>query len=80
MEIAFEPKGVCPSRMVVEIDDDGIITRFDSSGGCDGNMKGIQKLVINRKADEVAALLEGITCGKKNTSCPDQISKLLSRR
>ncbi|MFV0399605.1 MAG: TIGR03905 family TSCPD domain-containing protein [Oscillospiraceae bacterium] len=70
------PKGVCSRRFAIEIED-GIVRSLEVEGGCDGNSKGIARLVQGRSADELIGLLEGITCEGKPTSCPDQLSKAL---
>jgi len=56
---------------------DGIITSCTFIGGCHGNTQGIAKLVTGRPVDEVIALLDGIKCGSRPTSCPDQLAKAL---
>lgn len=56
---------------------DGIVTSCQFIGGCDGNTKGVAKLVIGRPVDEVINLLQGIDCGGRGTSCPDQLAKAL---
>lgn len=76
MEYIFKPHGVCSREMRVEIDD-GIIRRVEVKGGCDGNLKGISKLLVGMPAKEAAERLSGIRCGFKNTSCPDQLSKAI---
>ena len=77
MVYTFAPQGVCSQKMVVEIDEQGIIQNFEAMGGCNGNLKGIGSLVEGMKVDEVITRLEGTTCGMKATSCPDQIAKNL---
>ena len=68
--------GVCPKWMNLEIEN-GVITELDVAGGCDGNLKGLKTLLIGAKAEDVAERLQGITCGRKSTSCPDQIAKAI---
>ena len=60
----------------IELDGD-IIKDVTFTGGCDGNLKGISKLIKGMKASDVIEKLEGTTCGFKDTSCPDQLSKAL---
>lgn len=62
--------------MRVEVED-GIIRQVKVIGGCDGNLKGISKLLVGMRAEDAIEKLEGIRCGFKNTSCPDQLSKAL---
>ena len=76
MEHIFRPRGVCSREMKVEITD-GIIRRVEVKGGCDGNLKGISRLVVGMRAEDVIERLEGIRCGFKPTSCPDQLSRAL---
>jgi len=60
-----------------EISDGGLIESLIIEGGCNGNSKGISSLVKGRRAEEIIALLEGTRCGRKSTSCPDQIAIML---
>ncbi len=73
MNFTYKTKGTCAAFINFEIND-GILTNVSFQGGCNGNLKAISKLVEGKKADEVAALLKGNTCGMKNTSCADQLS------
>lgn len=72
----YIPKGVCSRMITIEVEDD-IIKSVTFKGGCDGNLKGISKLAVGRKKDEVIELLKGTRCGFKNTSCPDQLARAL---
>jgi len=69
----YQTKGTCSRQINLDIHD-GIIQDIEIVGGCDGNLKGIAKLVCGKDAIEVAQQLEGISCGTKKTSCPDQIA------
>jgi uncharacterized protein (TIGR03905 family) len=74
--ITYTPHGVCARKITITVDGDTIAdVHFD--GGCEGNHAGIERLVKGRKVDEVATLLDGTTCGRRPTSCPDQLSKAL---
>lgn len=73
----YKTSGTCSSSIELEIDDNHIIRKVAFTGGCNGNLKGVSRLVEGRKAEEVADLLAGTTCGFKNTSCPDQLSKAI---
>lgn len=73
----YTPKGVCSRQMIFEIEDDGTIASLQVIGGCNGNLKGISALVKGQKAEDVIARLDGIQCGMKPTSCPDQIAQAL---
>ena len=70
----YKTKGTCSQLINIDIDQDHIIRSVSFTGGCNGNLSGISRLVIGRNAEEVADLLEGTTCGYKSTSCPDQLS------
>lgn len=79
MRVEYVPKGVCSRKMIVDVDENGTIREAKIMGGCNGNLQGITKLVIGRKAQEVIDLLAGIKCGFKDTSCPAQLSIALKR-
>ena len=76
MTIQYKTKGVCSQMMNVKIEN-GVIQNVEILGGCHGNLQGISKLVQGMPAEDAAARLEGIKCGYKATSCPDQLSKAL---
>lgn len=75
--ITYTPHGVCARRITVSVDDEGIIQDVAFVGGCDGNHKGIIRLIKGMPAKKVAELLKGTTCGWRKTSCPDQLAKAL---
>ena len=77
MKGEYIPSGVCSTLIEYEINDDNTIKSLKVTNGCNGNLKGISKLVEGRDVDEVIDTLDGIKCGYKNTSCPDQIAKAL---
>ncbi len=72
----YKTNGVCSSKIILDLDGD-TIENMQVINGCNGNLKGISALVKGRKADEVISALDGITCGMKQTSCPDQIARAL---
>ena len=72
----FYPEGVCSMMIEIELDGD-TIKDVVFTGGCNGNLSGISKLIKGMKAEEVIEKLEGTRCGFKDTSCPDQLSKAL---
>lgn len=76
MKYIYRPEGVCSTEMIFEIENN-IIKSLKVMNGCNGNLKGISKLVVEMNIDEVISRLKGIECGFKNTSCPDQIAKAL---
>ena len=73
MHYTFNPKGVCSVRIDFEINDD-TITDVSFTGGCNGNLKAISKLVNGMKVDDIERILKGNTCGMRNTSCADQFA------
>ena len=74
---AFTPSPmVCSRRITLELDGD-VIESVEFFGGCPGNLTGISRLLKGRQAGEVIALLEGVHCGPKPTSCPDQLASAL---
>ena len=77
--VEYRPMGVCSNKMVVECDENEVITKVQIVGGCSGNSLGVSKLCVGRKIDEVINDLEGVRCGAKSTSCPDQLSKALKK-
>ncbi|MBO5929894.1 MAG: TIGR03905 family TSCPD domain-containing protein [Clostridia bacterium] len=77
MEYTYRPKGVCSMQIKFEMEGDGVVKNIRFLGGCSGNTQGVARLAENRKADEVIALLSGIRCGGKGTSCPDQLAEAL---
>ena len=76
MEHIYRPRGVCSREMRVEVEG-GIIRRVEVIGGCNGNLKGISRLLVGMRAEDAIEKLEGVRCGFKPTSCPDQLSKAL---
>ena len=74
---SYTPRGVCASKIDFEITDDGKIRNVSFYRGCNGNTKGISALVEGMKVEDVIARLEGIRCGMRSTSCPDQLAKAL---
>ncbi|MBO5123373.1 MAG: TIGR03905 family TSCPD domain-containing protein [Oscillospiraceae bacterium] len=79
MTYTYTPRGVCSRRMVVELSDSGVIENVRIDGGCSGNLQGISRLVVGMKAEEAIARMEGISCGGKPTSCPDQLAQALRK-
>ena len=74
----YSVKGVC-SRLVKFDLNDGRVYNVEFLGGCNGNLKGIAKLVEGMEAQDVINRLKGTTCGFKNTSCPDQFAHALEQ-
>lgn len=76
MTIQYTPRGVCSRAFTIQVED-GAIRSVQIVGGCDGNLKGISSLLQGMPVDEAVRRLEGIRCGGKATSCPDQIAQAL---
>lgn len=74
--MTYKTSGVCSKKIDFEIED-GKLRNVSFTGGCHGNLQGIGRLVEGMEVDEVISRLEGIRCGFKNTSCPDQLAKAL---
>ena len=75
----FYPEGVCSMMIEIELDGD-VIKDVVFTGGCNGNLSGISKLIKGMKAEDVIERLEGTTCGPNPTSCPDQLCQALKSR
>lgn len=75
---SYNPVGVCSKKIDFEIKDNKI-ERVIFTGGCPGNLLGISKLVEGMDVKEAIQRLKGITCGGKDTSCPDQLATALER-
>lgn len=73
----YRTKGTCSTLIDLDVDENHIIQNVAFTGGCNGNLQGISKLVKGRKAEEVIGILEGTRCGFKKTSCPDQLARAL---
>lgn len=76
MEFTYRTKGTCSREIHFEVEN-GIVKNLQFIGGCHGNLQGISKLVEGMNIDDVIARTEGICCGPKSTSCPDQLSAAL---
>ena len=74
MHKTYVTKGVCSRQIDIELDENGIITECKFLGGCNGNTQGVAALVIGMSAKDAIARLEGIKCGPRATSCPDQLA------
>lgn len=78
MKITYRPNGVCSQLMDIEVED-GKIESVKITGGCSGNLQGISSLLKGMDVDEAISRMEGIRCGIKATSCPDQIAQALKQ-
>ena len=71
-------EGVCAKEIGFEIVD-GIISKVNFFGGCDGNTKGLENLIVGSYVEDIIKKLEGIDCRGRGTSCPDQLAKILKK-
>ena len=78
MKHTFKTNGTCASQVSFELED-GTVKNVAFTGGCNGNLKAIAKLVEGMDADKVVELLKGNTCGFKHTSCADQLAEALAK-
>ena len=78
MKITYRPKGVCSKLMDIDVED-GRIESVKVTGGCSGNLQGISSLLKGMDVDDAISRMEGIRCGVKATSCPDQIAQALKQ-
>lgn len=76
--IKYQTKGTCSKEITVVVEDD-VIKQVGFLGGCNGNLKGISSLLVDMKINDAIKRLKGITCGDKNTSCPDQVALCLEQ-
>ena len=74
MRYIYKTKGTCSVEISFDINDD-IITNISFLGGCNGNLKAIAKLVEGMKVEEIEEKLKGNTCGRRDTSCADQLAR-----
>ena len=78
-QVLYKTHGTCSQFIDVALDDEGRISHCYFHGGCDGNLQGIWRLVKGQKIDDVINRLDGIRCGDKPTSCPDQLCRALEQ-
>ncbi len=76
MHYIYNTTGTCSKQILLDVED-GVINDVKFLGGCNGNLQGISKLVKGQKVEDIIDKLQGIKCGMKDTSCPDQLSKAL---
>ena len=76
MQYEYRTKGTCSQRIIFEIENN-ILKNVQFIGGCNGNLKGISSLVEGMNVEDVISRVEGIHCGMKATSCPDQLARAL---
>ena len=76
MKYTYRTKGTCSSTISFDLTD-GIISDVSFTGGCNGNLKAISKLVEGKNVEEIMKILRGNTCGPRATSCADQLSRAI---
>lgn len=77
--IQYETRGTCSKLIDVTCDENNIIQQVFFLGGCNSNLQGISQLVRGQHIDDVMKRLNGIRCGTKGTSCPDQLCRALEQ-
>lgn len=78
MQFEYKTKGTCSQQIIFDIED-GKVHNVQFIGGCNGNLKGICSLIEGMDVDEIISRVDGIHCGMKETSCPDQLAKALKK-
>lgn len=78
MQFEYKTKGTCSQHILFDVED-GKVLNVQFIGGCNGNLKGIGALVEGMNIDDVIARVDGIRCGGKETSCPDQLATALKQ-
>lgn len=76
--IEYSPQGVCSRKIDIDVED-GIIKKVVYTGGCSGNTQGVASLLVGMTVEEAIARLDGIRCGFRPTSCPDQLARALKK-
>jgi uncharacterized protein (TIGR03905 family) len=77
MEYVYRTQGTCSTNIELNVED-GVVKEVAFWGGCNGNLQGISKLIEGQSAQNVIDKCQGIHCGMRPTSCPDQLSRALS--
>ena len=78
MEYTCRPRGTCSTKITFSLEG-GVVTALRYEGGCSGNLQGLSRLAVGRRAEELVEILQGIDCDRKGTSCPDQLAKALQK-
>ncbi|MBO5305658.1 MAG: TIGR03905 family TSCPD domain-containing protein [Clostridia bacterium] len=76
--IEYSPTGVCSRKIDIDVED-GIIKKVVYTGGCSGNTQGVASLLVGMSGEEAISRLDGIHCGFRPTSCPDQLARALKK-
>lgn len=75
--ITYSTQGTCSKQIDIDVNDNKVIKSVKFTGGCSGNTQGVAALVEGMEVDEAIKRLEGIKCGPRSTSCPDQLAQAL---
>ena len=78
--VQYETQGTCSKMIDVTADENNVIQQVFFLGGCNGNLQGVSQLVRGQHIDDVIKRLDGIRCGTKGTSCPDQLCRALEQK
>ena len=76
MKYVYKTKGTCSTNIELDVEN-GIVKEIAFWGGCNGNLQGVSRLVTGMPVSEVITRLEGVRCGTRSTSCPDQLCRAL---
>lgn len=76
MTYTYKTQGTCSSSITFDLQDD-VVTNISFTGGCSGNLQGVSILADGLTVEQIVNKCDGIFCGKKLTSCPDQLAKAL---
>lgn len=76
MKSVYKTQGTCSTHIELEVVD-GVLEEVAFWGGCSGNLQGITRLITGMKVTDVIGKLEGVRCGSRSTSCPDQLCRAL---
>ncbi len=76
-EICYRTRGTCSREIDVRLSPDGVIESVEFVGGCSGNTQGLSRLLVGMTAEEAIRRLDGVHCGPRPTSCPDQLARAL---
>lgn len=79
MQHTYKTSNTCSTEIKFRLDNDGIVRDVEFIGGCNGNLKAIAKLVEGCSAAEIEEKLAGITCGRRPTSCADQLANAVKK-
>lgn len=77
--ITYATKGTCSRQIDIDVNESGVIEKVSFTGGCSGNTQGVSALIVGMSIDEAISRLDGIKCGPRSTSCPDQLAQALKK-